>query len=286
MKLIAIDMDGTLLSNEKTISQANIQAIQDAKDQGHIIMICSGRPHDGILQFLAENKLDLPLAGSNGAVTYTENKIIHSAIMDVHVAAKVFHQLEEQRHPFKIYTNKGVFTQEAFLERAQKEYLDAPEKEGPHRIKIELLVESHTNFPSNMITTFEDLTEDKELVIFKYFVFVPHELKKQTLHSSIESIEGLAITSSGMDNLEIMGTDGNKGTGLKQMAKHYHIPIEDTIAIGDNFNDLPMLNVAGLSVAMENAEENVKKVCDVITLSNEEDGVAYAIRKYVLNEDV
>jgi hypothetical protein len=79
-----------------------------------------------------------------------------------------------------------------------------------------------------------------------------------------------------------MDEKGNKGYGLKAVAKHYNIPLEQTIAIGDNFNDVPMLEAAGLSVAMGNAEPEVKEMCDIVTRTNDEHGVAYAIRQFVL----
>ncbi|NGY88269.1 HAD hydrolase family protein [Bacillus megaterium] len=81
-----------------------------------------------------------------------------------------------------------------------------------------------------------------------------------------------------------MNIKGNKGNGLKVMAKYFGIPLEDTVAIGDQFNDIPMFKVAGLSIAMANAEQEVKELSDVITLTNDENGVAYAIDNYVLKK--
>jgi len=286
MKLVAIDLDGTLLTDEKRISQANKQAIQEAKAQGHLIMICSGRPHDGILQFLQENDLSLPLAGSNGAIVYTDNRIIHSAAMTLQAAADVFYHLDHQQHPFKVYTNKGVFTQKAFLERVRKEFSAAPETLNYNKMSLEDLIEYQEKFTSVPITSFEELKAIMDIEIYKFFAFTPLKSRKKTLASALERIEGLTVTASDINNTEIMGIHGHKGTGIRQMANYYQIPIEDTVAIGDNFNDVPMLEVAGLSIAMGNALEEVKKICDLTTLTNEEDGVAYAIRKYVLKEVV
>jgi len=286
MKLVAIDMDGTLLTNEKKISKANRQAIKEAKAKGHLIMICSGRPHHGILQFLEENDLSLPLAGSNGAITYTDNQIIHSAAMTLQAAAKVFYHLDHQKHPFKIYTNKGVFTQKAFIERAQKEFSEASDKLSCNEVELEQLIEYQKKFASISVTSFADLQSINGIEIYKFFAFTPHQSRKKLLASALETVEGLTVTESDTNNTEIMGVDGHKGTGIRQMANYYQVPIEDTVAIGDNFNDVPMLEAAGLAIAMGNAAEEVKKICDVTTLTNEEDGVAYAIRKYVLKEVV
>jgi len=78
-----------------------------------------------------------------------------------------------------------------------------------------------------------------------------------------------------------MHKDGHKGIGLRKMAEYYRIPIENTVAIGDNFNDLPMLQCAGYAIAMDNADNEVKKICDFVTLSNSENGVAHALRKLI-----
>jgi hydroxymethylpyrimidine pyrophosphatase-like HAD family hydrolase len=79
-----------------------------------------------------------------------------------------------------------------------------------------------------------------------------------------------------------MDTNGHKGNGIRVMAEYFNIPIENTVAIGDNFNDVPMLKTAGLSIAMENGDPAVKEIADVVTLTNNEHGVAHAIEKYVL----
>ena len=122
----------------------------------------------------------------------------------------------------------------------------------------------------------------EDLTIQKFFVLTLNDDNRTALANYLEGISTIAITSSSPLNIEVMDQYGNKGSALKKVAEHYNIPLHNTVAIGDNFNDIPMLEVAGLSVAMGNAEPQVKEICDVVTQSNAEDGVAYAINNHVL----
>jgi hydroxymethylpyrimidine pyrophosphatase-like HAD family hydrolase len=106
----------------------------------------------------------------------------------------------------------------------------------------------------------------------------------ERLDKKLRFIDETFVTSASPFNLEVTHINGNKGYGLKAMASYFNIPIENTVAIGDEKNDLPMLNIAGLSIAMGNAEEEVKLSSDVVTLSNDENGVAYAFEKYIFKE--
>ncbi len=285
IKLIAIDMDGTLLSNKKTISTENIQAIKEATAKGHVIMLCSGRSHEDVLSFLEKYELSLPFAGSNGSIVYADEQKIHCSAMNLESAASVFHYLETEKLPFQIYTNKGVFKEGSFFRKAIKAYLTAPKIALPP-LPIKHILSYRKKVPSTSVRSFDELRCIEGLEIYKFFIFTPHPEKKEDLLHSIEGLDELTITSSSPDNVEITGLNGHKGNAVMEMANYYNIPIEDTVAIGDNLNDASMMQVAGLSIAMGNAEEEVKELCDVTTLTNEEDGVAYAIHKYILEDEM
>jgi len=283
MKLIAIDMDGTLFNNEHIITKANLQAIKDAQNAGHIVMLCSGRPHDALMEFMkTEYDLEIPVAGSNGAISYVGDKQIHSASMDMDLASSLFDYLQHGKHPFKLYTNQGSFNIDSFVERTEKDFYALP-KEITKDHDVKKFTEYLASIGSQSFTDFEELSTKEGLEIFKFFVSTLIPARKAEIESHLRTLQGpLNFTSSAIHNVEIMSDSGHKGTGLREMAKHFGIPMEHTVAIGDNFNDVPMLEVAGLSVAMGNAEPEVKALCDVVTKSNNENGVAFAIREYVL----
>lgn len=123
-----------------------------------------------------------------------------------------------------------------------------------------------------------------ESSVIKFLILGLDPIQKNRVKALLETIEDTYVTSSSPFNLEVTHVNGHKGNGLKAMARFFNIPIEDTVAIGDEINDIPMFHAAGLSIAMGNAEDEVKKHSDVVTLSNDENGVAYAFENYILTD--
>ncbi|PDY37474.1 HAD family hydrolase [Bacillus wiedmannii] len=285
LKLIALDMDGTLLSSNLEISKENLQAIQTAKEAGHIVMICSGRAKEDALKLLEEYKLSLPVGASNGAIVYVDGKVINSRCLQNDKVYKLAKLLEFEGFPYKLYTNKGVYSPYTWQDQVMQAF-----EENKHALDVtleELERITEKQKKSNLITDFqkiEDVVNNPELEISKFFILTFNATHRAQLLSMLQEDTDISVTASAPTNVEIMDKHGHKGNGLQEMAAYFNIPIEDTIAIGDNFNDVPMLQVAGLSVAMGNAEEDVKKLCDVVTLTNNEHGVAHAIEKFVLKQ--
>jgi len=278
--LVALDMDGTVLTNDKKFPEKNKQAIRKAKAAGHQIMICSGRPHDSLTAYLVEEGLgDLPISASNGSVTLIDGKIIHQVAMNHSTARQAFDWLNQEGYPFNLYTNQGIFCLSTILTRATHALETAPNVTGMY-LNIDMLEAYLAKNDVIYFETWDDLP--KELEIFKFYVFTPDPTKKVAFETFLQTLQGLTVTSSFSDNVEISDRKGHKGTGLKALADYFNIPMSDTVAIGDNFNDEGMLKVAGLSIAMGNAEEEIKALADVVTLTNEEFGVAHAIETYVL----
>ena len=259
LKLIALDMDGTLLSSSLEISKENLQAIQTAKEAGHIVMICSGRAKEDALKLLEEYKLSLPVGASNGAIVYVDGKVINSRCLQNDKVYKLAKLLESEGFPYKLYTNKGVYSPYTWQDQVMQAF-----EENKHVLDVtleELERITEKQKKSNLITDFqriEDVVNNPELEISKFFILTFNAEHRVQLLSMLQEDTDISVTASAPTNVEIMDKHGHKGNGLQEMAAYFNIPIEDTIAIGDNFNDVPMLQVAGLSVAMGNAEEDVK----------------------------
>lgn len=259
LKLIALDMDGTLLSSNLEISKENLQAIQTAKEAGHIVMICSGRAKEDALKLLEEYKLSLPVGASNGAIVYVDGKVINSRCLQNDKVYKLAKLLEFEGFPYKLYTNKGVYSPYTWQDQVMQAF-----EENKHALDVtleELERITEKQKKSNLITDFqkiEDVVNNPELEISKFFILTFNATHRAQLLSMLQEDTDISVTASAPTNVEIMDKHGHKGNGLQEMAAYFNIPIEDTIAIGDNFNDVPMLQVAGLSVAMGNAEEDVK----------------------------
>jgi Cof subfamily protein (haloacid dehalogenase superfamily) len=285
LKLIALDMDGTLLSSNLEISKENLEAIRNAEEAGHIVMICSGRAKEDILKLLEQYRLSLPLGASNGAVVYADGKVIHSRTLQKEKVYEIAKQLEAGEFPYKLYTNKGVYAPYNWKEQVTKSFQLSKDSLDVTIEEIERI--SEKQLKANLITTFqsiEDVISDSTIEISKFFILTFNKEERVQLLQSLEKDAAIMVTASAPTNLEIMDKHGHKGNGLQEMAKHFHIPLQDTVAIGDNFNDVPMLKVAGLSIAMGNAEPDVKQLCDIVTATNDENGVAHAIEQHILQK--
>jgi Cof subfamily protein (haloacid dehalogenase superfamily) len=284
-KLIAIDLDGTLLSSNIEISEENVQAIQKAQEAGHVVMICSGRAPEDIKTVIDQTPLKCPVAGSNGTMVLADSKLLSQISIDKNNVKSVANILNEKKYPFKIYSSQGIFVASTWTERMLAFLEQNPEvSKGLTPKEYKFMTEQPKETDSiKIFDHIDDVLNKENLAIQKFFI--PTISGKTELISTLKEIEGISITTSGPFNIEIMDTNGHKGNGIKVMAEYYNIPIENTVAIGDNFNDVPMLEVAGLSVAMGNADPSVKEIADVVTLTNNEHGVAHAIEKYVLTNN-
>lgn len=284
MKLIAIDLDGTLLSQHTYITQENVQAIRKAQTQGHIVMICSGRAPEDIQEILKKYELSCPLAGSNGTVVQAEGKLLGSVSMRQDNIFQIAKKLDEVRAPYRIYTNQGIFVPEDWSERVNTNLQgDTIKVDGLSDDLFKRITEQPQQ--SDLIKYFHDYNElfgREDLKVQKFFILTLNQQKKSELAAYLNNISGAAATSSGPMNIEVMDQDGNKGNALKIMADYYGISMADTVAMGDSFNDIPMLQVAGLSIAMGNADPAVKQLCKTVTLPNSENGVAYALEQFIL----
>ncbi|MCL2560336.1 MAG: Cof-type HAD-IIB family hydrolase [Turicibacter sp.] len=280
-RLIALDMDGTLFSSDHVISAANKKAIKDAREAGHVVMLCSGRMPKDLLKLLADEGMDeLPVSGGNGAVTLVDGIMINETLMKREVSRKLYDWLEANDYPFMICTDKGHYASDRLFERSKYEHEANPSAETPYESTVATKEEYRDRFNYTTIETFDDVPEG--VGILKCYLMTPNMGKKEKAETFARNLSGLTVTSSFESNVEISDIDAHKGTGLSVVAAHYGIPMCDTVAIGDNFNDTGMFEAAGLSVAMGNAEEAIKEMCDVVTLKNDEDGVAHAINQYVL----
>ncbi|MED4224600.1 Cof-type HAD-IIB family hydrolase [Neobacillus cucumis] len=285
MKLIALDLDGTTLNSKKEISEETLQAIKKAQQQGHIVMALSGRSEKSINGQLTKYGLNCPVGASNGTALYADGKLLELTSLSLSQTKKIALEIEKESVPFNMATNKGHFAPRNWDQRLQDvlssgrvpdEYY---ENQYFKMFTTSPLVHGHSLFDQ-----IEEIIDNSEYMIQKFLIVGLDPEQKTRLQTKLEAVEEITIASSSPFNLEVTHINGHKGTGLKIMADYFNIPIEDTVAIGDERNDIPMLKAAGLSIAMGNAEEEVKQHSDIVTLSNDEHGVAYAIEKYILTE--
>lgn len=266
-KLIALDMDGTLLNSDKAISEENKQAIAKAREAGVTVVLASGRPLEGMQGKLDELNIhsdkDFVLFYNGSMVKNVgTNEIIHQQIIDGKAAKLVARKAKELGAYVHAFSQvHGLITNE------KNPYTD---------------IEANINGLNVREINFESL-EDDHPIIKAMMVAEPSKLTEVIAALPSEMREEFTVVQSAPFFLEFLNPASNKGIGVAAIAEYLGIQPEEVICMGDAENDHHMLKYAGLGIAMANAMEETKQIADYITASNDEHGVAKAIEKFVLN---
>jgi len=264
-KLIACDMDGTLLNEDSALSERNKQAIIKAVDAGVMFVVATGRPFGNaqiVNDIITKNMPFIVLNGAEAYMCKTE-ELLFERFLDFDLAIEAF-ELGQ-----KLGVSQIVWTGPRLWANSEHEKTTG--------------YKSRANSPD--MTIVEDLATIKDEVkgISKVlWIDDPENIKKLSAEMSAYFEDRLTCASSMPPYLEFIGNNAGKGPALEEIGKHFNIDRSDMIAIGDNFNDICMLKYAGFSVAVDNAEDEIKAVCDYVTVSNDDDAVAEVIEKFVL----
>jgi Cof subfamily protein (haloacid dehalogenase superfamily) len=280
IKLIATDMDGTLLNEGRSISEENIHAIKEAQEDGINVIVATGRDYTETIHPLKQAGLRLPLICVNGADLRKEDgEILHQQTLSMDQFDQLNLILTEEGIYFEIYTSKGAYTNDD--KQGLDLVIDLLLTTGEFSSYDEAMQLAEKRFEEGAINRtkdYKDLLEKPNYDLFKLLAFSKDETRRERAKKRIEKEMDVSISASARDNLEITHKDATKGKGLEIIAKEYGIDLAKTMVIGDNYNDVSMMKVAGYSVAMGNAETEIKNLCDMVTKPNSEDGVAHAIR--------
>ena len=268
-KLIALDLDGTLLNSDRVISRENQLAIASARAKGVKVVLVSGRPTEGVLGHI--NTLNM-LSDDDYILSYNaslvqsvkSNIVIHKAILTG----------KDAKHIASLAAEYGVnvhaFTpQKGLITPAISQYTER---------------ESTVNGMPINVFDFAGLTNDEE-VLKTMVVAEPAKLTAFINQLPSELYERYTIMQSAPYFLEFLSKKSNKGLGIKALAEHLSITADEVICMGDAGNDVHMIEYAGLGVAMGNATEEIKGLAQYITTTNNEHGVAKVINEFVLNDE-
>ncbi|MGB8002063.1 MAG: Cof-type HAD-IIB family hydrolase [Anaerobacillus sp.] len=287
MRCISIDMDGTLLTNEQTVSPENINAIREAQSQDITIVLNTGRAYDGALKPLEESGLNVPVICYNGAeIRSVEGEILHAIYLNDQQVRSIKETLDKENLYYQLFTNKGVFTHD--YEGTIDLIVDMMKSSNSAISEEELKLGAERQFESLSLKTiddFEKLLEDESVHVYKFLSFSFDEAALTRASAKAKNVHNTVITSSGKENLEINHIDAQKGLALETFVTHHGLDMKQTAAIGDNYNDLSMFRKASYSIAMGNADDEIKQQVSFVTKSNEHDGVAHAIYK-LMDEDL
>ncbi len=267
IKLVAVDIDGTLITNNRQITPEVYEAIQEAKKQGVKVIITTGRPIAGVQNLLEELNLkdqgDYVITFNGGLIqdTATGEDIVKEtmAYEDYLEIEYLSRKLDVHMHAI---TKGGIFT--------------ANRNIGKYTVHESSLV----NMPIFYRTPEEML--NKEIVKMMY-IDEPEFLDQVIAKIPQEFHDKYNIVKSTPFYLEFMNKETSKGNAIIHLAEKMGLDLDQTMAIGDAENDRAMLEVVGNPVVMENGTPELKEIAKYITKSNQESGVAYALRKWVLN---
>ena len=263
-KLVALDMDGTLLNENQKINDRVKKAISEARKRGTKIILSSGRGFRGIEKYVRELGLDELVISLNGAVVTdaSGDNTVFSIHMEPEVTRRII-ELQQEYDVFSIYF-EGL---KMYVEELNDKAIYFSEFEGVKVIPVGNMLDFYTTQPIG-----------KMLMIGEYEKFLV--FRERLLGELGQYIN---VTFSMPEFLEAYNINVSKGIILNKVANYYGLKRDEVIAIGDGENDISMIEYAGLGVAMGNAMEEVKKAADLITRANAEDGVARVIEEYILN---
>lgn len=279
IKCIATDMDGTLLTATQEITAENREAITKALEQGVEVVVATGRSYQEAKFVLQESGLMLPMICVNGAeVRSKDGEIVSSSPLDKEQAQQAALRLVENGVYFEVYTNEGTYTEDE--DKAISIIVDIFSTANPE-VPIERIAEAaeerlHKGLVRK-IEHYDRLFEEDQYEIYKLLAFSLDPEKLEAANVALREIEGLAISSSGSENIEITSLEAQKGIALEKFVQTREISLQETMALGDNFNDVSMLKKVGKPVAMGNAVDEIKALCGEVTLTNQESGVGKAI---------
>lgn len=265
-KILVLDLDGTLTNNKKEITPKTKEALMEMQKQGHTVVLASGRPTRGVDPVRQELELDkydgYTLAFNGARITRcSTNEVIYQQTLPEDIVPELFELADELGIGMMTYDEQGVIANqhndefmdiEAMINQVEIRHFDAPAKE---------------------------LHQPVNKCLGTAPVDVAPEVEKKYAEKFGERI---SVSRSEAFFIELSPKGVDKAASLAKLCESLGCTKDDVIACGDGFNDISMIEFAGLGVAMENAHKPVKKVADYITRSNEEDGVAHVIHKYIL----
>jgi 5-amino-6-(5-phospho-D-ribitylamino)uracil phosphatase len=243
-KLIALDMDGTLLTEDKKVSEENKAALRAARDAGITVIFSTGRGIQNVQPYIEELQMnESPIVVVNGGEVYLKpGQLVERHTLTADQVRRL-HELALQHDTwYWAYAVGDIYNKDRW---AEPQELDA-------------------------------------LQWLKFGYYTDNNSSLAEIREELLSWDTLELSNSHPNNLELNPKGIHKASGIRKVCELLGLNMSEVIAMGDSLNDVAMIREAGLGVAMGNAQNEVKALADVVTLTNEEHGVAHIIRKYAL----
>lgn len=278
IKLIGLDLDGTVFDDEKRISKRTMSAIKKAIEQGIFIVPATGRPIIGVPNELMTLDGIKYVLTANGAAIYQLNpkQCIYHDCLEESVCAEIITALDK----FDVMTDVFIDGMGYVQKDKQEQHMDY----SMPKVIREYILATRKAVPNLKAFVIENKTPVEKLTVNFKTNSDGSLCYKEEVIEELKKFPQLAVVSGVTTNIEITKKTATKGNALLALGRQLGIEKEQIMACGDSGNDREMLEQVGFGVAMGNAAEDVKEAADYITKSNEEDGVAYVIEQFALSE--
>lgn len=260
IKLVALDLDDTLLDNKRRISPKTAELIKKVREKGILVTLATGRMYSSALFYAKRLDMELPLITYQGALVKNSasGEVLYYKPLDPESAGKIADFFRQNQVHYNAYLGDNLYMEKITPEG--RDYID--------------LTGIEAKFAENLAEEVKR-TGSVKLMAISYDEKKILDLEKKLRENYGEKFN---ITRSKPYFLEVMHGKANKAEALKVVAEHYGIHKEEVLAVGDSYNDIEMLRWAGIGVAVGNAPQLVKEAADYVTFSNEEEGVAWILQ--------
>ena len=271
IKLVAMDLDFTLLDDRKEISEHTREVLKEAASRGVHIVPATGRVFKAVPEFLRMTEGIRYYILCNGATIYdrAEDKVIYTNHLPKETVFQILDVFDKYDCTEDIYRNG-----QGYMEAKYRDNLSYYGVSGP---MYDMVLRTR-----KQVENLRRTIEEEPSGIEKTQGFFRSKEEREQCMRELKALNIASVSSSLFNNIEVNMFNCDKGDGLEHLAAHLGIPIAQVMACGDADNDSMMIKAAGFSVVMENGAPKLKEMADFITRTNNEDGVAYAIERFVL----
>ena len=272
IRMIGVDLDGTLLNSEKQLTAYTREVLKKAIEQEVAVVVATGRPFSGVPDELKHFPGIRYALTANGAriLDMQNQKVLYENLLSVESSEKVIDILRKHHAIHEFFVDGVGYMNEDGLKNVYAYF------EDPHMAEY---LQS-TRIP---VKDVKEKLQTMKCEVDKLQGIFRNQKDKEEALEELNTLSGIVVTAAMDNNLEINKEGTNKGLGLLQLGKSLGISREEIMACGDGGNDVEMLKEVGFAVAMANGSDPVKKAADFVTVSNDEEGVAKAIERFVLD---
>ncbi len=278
-KLVAIDIDGTTVNKEGRLSEKTVKVIREVVEKGVPVCIVTGRNVHNANKIAKKLNTKTPFICADGAVMYdtAEKKVIYEKVFSNEQLKEILFILDKHDIYIEMSSNEHYYQYIKRKELGKYNYGGSPNNAFG---KIKRIIKHNVRYIRNL----NEFINSKKSVNQIIFIGEPNnilEAKKEIMSKNYDNIE---LRDNLWENFVFLVLkDCKKSDGVQLLCDHYGCNMSEVIAMGDELNDIDMIEKAGLGIAMENANPRIKEVAKFITLSNDNDGVAHALEKFILN---